>query len=599
MTSTTRRVVPQIQIPSIQLRPVAAPTGAPVRPPVSTDLQETVRALSGVSEGLGQLSDIMAKQEDTTSQARGSQLASEIFESGKSYREAIQSGQITPAQSPWFQLGFNEQFGRLSATRFGSDLQREISSGALKDETDMGKFDQFVTQYQQNWTKDNVGEDRQNEAFRMGFSRQVDGIIEGARYQFANTAGQNITKQTAEQTYQEAYNVLNLGLTNNDPLDAIAGRINQMADGLKAQGMNMSTANLSIAQAIARVARDRKDARILDLAQNVRAGSGNLSGVRSEVGQLFEESRDYILNSEHQHGQWEQQEREQTRITESRSTVNQAMAQLMQAPNPSSVDLSGFEKKLQDLGSYDFINDLHGVQQSLVELQNPSNADKVRSLMVQIFQHTQSSDPEYLDSIKLSRALQNHQINTQDFGTLLGYLAQRDNMTGASSNGPDFFSETSQFNNAVTRVRSLFASDFDFSEEKAERANRAQAEFIASYLSWRNTPDGQSADASGRNEFITKTLNDLGQRWRSDNDIINDLPDPNLDPNQPPVWHTRAVMSKAAYGALIADIQDGGGLSANNRRMLQLRNVTPENIQEFLSTQGRLLQINQQPSTTR
>jgi hypothetical protein len=96
-----------------RINPVASPVDTFVQTKGGESLSQLAEALKGLAPVVGQFSDVQAKYKNQRDKEAGAQKARELFESGKSYRDAIKQGLIGPQDSPWFQLGAKEQFGRV------------------------------------------------------------------------------------------------------------------------------------------------------------------------------------------------------------------------------------------------------------------------------------------------------------------------------------------------------------------------------------------------------------------------------------------------------------------------------------------------------
>src|SRR5690606_16204191 len=116
---------------------------------------------------------------------KGVAEARRLQEEGLSMAQATREGRLPKHQNPWFQAGLQEQFGRVSADTWQSDLMAAMAANRdLQNATSMEAFDAFAQQHRAEWMKANVEGGRDGH-FERGFGARSDAYYADARRQFA------------------------------------------------------------------------------------------------------------------------------------------------------------------------------------------------------------------------------------------------------------------------------------------------------------------------------------------------------------------------------------------------------------------------------
>jgi hypothetical protein len=258
----------------LRLQPVARPNDYFERSTDGQGLGQLADALTSVSPEVAGLADVISNRNAERDKAAGQQQARELYESGKSWREAIGKGLVTPDKSPWFRYGAEEQMGKLAAENFHSDMTVAFAQSEYADSYDPKDFDKFTQGYMKTWAGENLPDER-SQAFNTGFG-QVDNYIAGARQEFANRAGENLIAYNRESFGTAVFASLRRITEAKGSMDDMAASVQTALDLQVAQGLNPRIANNVAAEAVIRMAEVTNNPAYLDLLKKIKGGTQSL-----------------------------------------------------------------------------------------------------------------------------------------------------------------------------------------------------------------------------------------------------------------------------------------------------------------------------------
>lgn len=508
-------------VPRARITPVASPVDDFVHTDGGRKLGQLAEALSSVAPEVSQFSDVLAKQQSETQKAEGEQKARQLFESGKSYREAIKRGDITADQSPWFQLGAKEQFGRVTAGQFSSDLQAAVEKN-LSDTTDVAQYDKFVQDFRKQWVQDNIGEDNRDLHFENGFGSMADQYASDSRRAFVAQAGQRLVKQVGDNHYGEVFTNAKHELEMNTSHDAIAAAINTINDRAIAMGVDPTLANQMVVRAIGDLALQRKDTSVLDILKNVKAGNQTLDARPWAQKEIQDVTHDVHAEIQSDHVAAEQERKEAT-DTAVDNLTNTVVAKLVNSTNPTRIDLKGEMAALGKLGQQgaSAAASLIHFQQAMTNNTFQSDEKVVTSTNADIFGVDDKSSPDYITTKTLVNMSRAGEINRDDFVRLNEQVRLRDQMEeqakDKATKKANAFADPNFKRGMATLGKPGFLSDgskFD-KTETTERVKSAQAEYTNFFMDWLTSAAGQSATPQQRNEFLTQLLDQVAGNWRT------------------------------------------------------------------------------------
>ncbi len=271
---------PRVQVDSglvpDPVRPAASPVDSFVLPSDRNGLKDLANALSTLSPKVTQIAGLLQERTDDKKFAEGTEAARKLQAQGKSFRDAIREGLISPDQSPFFRLGVKEQFGRITADKFQTTLTMRALA-ELADSTDPEDFDKLAGEVRQDILGD-IGEDA-DASFLNGFGPRADQHQVNARLAFNSQVSARVIQQAQQQTFREASNAILNGLENDLPFPEIAGGLQITLERAIATGLPGRAAIDRIVKAVSKVVQSTKDVDMFDLLDLVNGKQGPLSGI--------------------------------------------------------------------------------------------------------------------------------------------------------------------------------------------------------------------------------------------------------------------------------------------------------------------------------
>jgi hypothetical protein len=466
------------------------------------DLNQIARALSEVAPALGRFSDQLAQEKQQSDTLKGQQLARDLSASGKSYAQAIKEGKISPSESPWFRYGAQEQFGRVSASRFSAALNTAILSGPLKDSTDPADFDKFLGDFRSNWLKENVGE--ATRAFNVGFA-DSDQDIESARKAFAQIAGKNLESKVLDDAYELQRRTIG---NNGTDLDATAKAIKAANDERYALNPNSGREiNRTTVKAVIDAARKANDPSILQLLDKIPGGprGSKLSDIAEFADQIADADAQ-IRSERNQRYSFEAKQAKQQQSKDVAQTYTDLSAALTEAgANAGSFDIHPFVNRFLALGLGDQTEKLLKLRDAYA---HPSTAPEDENLAIGMMTR---ADRGELTLDAASDAVTEHLISLATYNKLVSKI-KRSGASGGDGQPLAVFSER-PLSLGIASIKNVFGAEFGFdNREAASRSQLAADEFQANYVAYR---EGEGADATPEqiNAFVQQQRDQLFAKY--------------------------------------------------------------------------------------
>lgn len=438
------------------------------------DLNQVARALAEVAPALGRFSDQLATEQQQSDTLKGQQTARDLAASGKSYAQAIKEGKISPSESPWFRYGAQEQFGRVSASRFSAALNTAILSGPLKDSTDPADFDKFLGDFRANWLKENVGESTQ--AFNVGFA-DSDQDIESARKAFAQIAGKNLESKVLDDAYELQRRTIE---NNGTDLDATAKAIKAANDERYALNPNSGREiNRTTVKAVIDAARKANDPSILQLLDKIPGGprGSKLSDI-SEFADQIADADAQIRSERNQRYNFDEKLAKKQKAQDVAQVYTDLSTAFTEAgTGVSTFDIHPFVQRFLDLGQGDQTEKLLKLRDAYA---NPSTAPEDSDIVIGL---TLKAARGTLTLDAASDALTEHAISLSTFNKLASQIKR----TAASEDGQPLavFSER-PLSIGREAIKTYFGAEFGFDNAASNQAAGAAAdEFEAQYIQYR------------------------------------------------------------------------------------------------------------------
>lgn len=252
---------------ALGLRPaVFTPAAAPVNRTVQagpSPLRDLAGALSQGSDTLRRFAlDTADRQKDKLT-AQAEDDVAQWMAMGKDSAAAISEGLIPPGASLVYRYAAREAYGRLEATRFGTQLLGQVDA-ALTESNGNLTFEAFMQEHLASVLPDNP-----DEAYRQGFFRNVEAQVYNARQKFASKQAE-VAEASAGETMQaemsEALQNVFVNAPEGQP-DPAAFTMNLQAIGRRSMAVNPlggTAVNRAMTTAVMALATDHEDPTLID-----------------------------------------------------------------------------------------------------------------------------------------------------------------------------------------------------------------------------------------------------------------------------------------------------------------------------------------------
>jgi len=508
---------PRVQIGKLEregLQPRARPTDTFVAPNATSGVR-LARALGVLGAGVADLGDQLTEKQRAKRREEGKAFGRNFAKSGKTFKDAIREGRITPDQSPFFRLGAEEVFGQNAADQFGLQLQIELASGQLSSSTDPEAFDDRIAQLQSEFIADAFG-NQFGGAVERAFAGRLQQHVSNARQSFGAKTGRNLIEQTKRGLYAaQSGNILEW-MTGNAERDfsEIGDMLSTQASMLVAAGFDGTDANSLTAQAVVDAALRAGDASLLQILDNVQAGTGKLGNVRGILQLRREtESRIAIQSANQDRADEAEQKRLRKEIIE---TANQnLLLELFNAADPANVSVDEAALALVNQGLPEASLDLYRVKAQFLSRDDTQGDETTyRDMLANVYLTPDSGDQDFVGYRSIANQLAAGQIDPTEAKALWTEIDRRTRVNSADGENEEWESVYWNFKpakDAPAEIGRLFAisSRIDISAaqglEVAYRETLAKQDFANEWLAYMQG-EGQSATLGERQEFIQEQV---------------------------------------------------------------------------------------------
>lgn len=343
--------------PSTRLTPRAAPVDtyhSPLTPlpEQSNSLLELAKGLEALTPGLGAFLDMKQGQYQTEQIDEGAKAA--LLERNKAgFKTAIDRGDIPAGASPWFQKGYRAQKQRLAAEEYSSAMKQAWANSSVKEIDDPGAARDFAQKFTETWVQQQ-GLDQDRE-FAQVFAPQAAQAQAELLQMHTQHRLQAVERAVQENTAQEITNLLKReyesGITVGPNGPAQAGDVSTagvISDLLKAQisnGLSGTVANDLAADAVIEFAKEKLDSSVLDVLDQIPAGSGVLGDI-TRIRQAKREAQSYIWRATEENQALEAKQLKEQRHALSKELVGKAYQELIANP---ATDIRGMMATLSSV----------------------------------------------------------------------------------------------------------------------------------------------------------------------------------------------------------------------------------------------------------
>ena len=330
----------RVQVPDLYkdrgYLPSISPTASPVdtfirpsQPKGDRRLLELAGAWAEVQPGLTQFANerVAVHNQGLTEEGRKAALASK-----KSFKEAIDAGEIAAVDSPWYQLGYDRQHATRSALEYDQALKAAYAqNGDLASNRDPKALSSFTSDFTAKWMEANTVA-QSNPEFGSIFS------VMGAKSQDALQTIHAVerTKRIEEGLIDDTGFMLRATLDNSVDLlgnrnPTLGAELAQLVDDQVAVGLSGPMANKLVADEVIRKAVEEGDITLLDVLDDVPSGSGTVGKV-GYVRDAVSQARDQIASESNRRDKKANAKADEDRKAAIQGLQSSALAKLFQDP---------------------------------------------------------------------------------------------------------------------------------------------------------------------------------------------------------------------------------------------------------------------------
>lgn len=495
-----------------RLRPSAAPVDTFTQPTAGSELARLAQGLRQFAPSLDRFTDVLAEKDAAKQTEKGAQKARELEEARITYKEAIKKGLISASDSPWFQVGAKQQFGRAAAGQYARALQAAIEEDPnMQASTDPADFDKFEQKFRQDWLEQNVGENRDTH-FEKGF-QIVDGYTMDEGRKFIAAAGGRLEKRAGETFGVLVGQVLDQHW--KEGVSVVAGLINaEMKAYLVDNPKGGRIANLRAVEAVADWA--RLNYKTLDqeqlgaLLKQIDAGPGSKLFGTHEARQMLAEVGDQMV-SLRQRDFTQANERDRVAKKEQENTVFRGLTQLFQTQNPQEVNLTPFIEIMKRIDpSPEGVGAIYRLQDVFVKAKSEGDPVVFRDALMRVY-GLNNDFPGELTMRQAADLAAAGKLSAAQYSQVVNEIGQRDS---GQASGPDKVGGTlfNQFRGIL--IKKMRVTEFGQNEpEDVARAAEAEREFLKQFIENRGkiTP-----------ELLDKMVNNIAITHLSDEQLSTD-----------------------------------------------------------------------------
>jgi hypothetical protein len=460
----------------VQLRPATAPIDTYVHPTAGRDLEALARGLSEVSPGIDKFLGVVAERSQDAAYAEGETAARKLFEQGKTIAEATRQGLYPKAANPWYMAGLKEQFGRVAADTWQSDLSGAVATDELMQKTtDLSAFDDFVRQHREQWMKDHVG-DQRDPYFEKGFGHRADAYYADERRKFAARLEGRVENQSDDAHFAEVKKHVRDAFLRGVPVEDIALDIDGLnKNAIQNLGRSGTRVNQTTVKAIVAAAIEDTSGqglKMLNLLKHVQGGAGAL-GDTGFGSKAYEEAVDKISEGVERNArrEWDRDQRE--RELRTRDTLGTAVDMLVADPH---ADLSPLIGKLKDNPSaIASLQSLQGAARTI----NFHTDDKTKDDLFNRIWNANPNSQEAVTEQTVTASMMSGLLTAEDASWLISQMkAVRQASMTKYKDAEDVIFSDFNFRQELSNIKGRFAGpDGIIPRENADKAAHAEAMF--------------------------------------------------------------------------------------------------------------------------
>lgn len=561
------------------LTPIASPVDTFTKPTAGQGLAQLANGLAAFAPSLARFSGELTDRHNTEKRTEGEAAARRMFEAGKSYADAVKEGLIPRGANPFYVAGFKEQWGRVTADKWNSDLTVALANNPdLQTSTDLKDYDKFVAEHRKDWLEKNVDPGKRDQFFETGFGHRADAYYANARNSFASQMAQRIEKYSDDAHFAEVKQHV---LSSKASPEVIAEDIDILNESLVRQGRDGTALNQTTVKAIVSAALDKAQAgdpnalKVLDLITQVNGKSGPLSNTQFGAGAM-QKAREDVSNL-----LWQSNERE--RKTAADLHEKQVMDVFSQAwqdlASDRHADLTKYISKLG--GDPKAVTELASLQRNANLLTFTTDEETKKELFSRIW------NDGGVDPVEITSWANRGKLSTEDASWLIGQINSRETMIRQGSKQTEF--SDFMFKTTLSGIDDAFRSEAGaIFGTNADRARYARALLMDAWVRHIGQPENANEDLNARGLWLKETADRIVGQMRQGGITPDKVPQPDFDRAGVDPYTTK-ILTPESLKELRDAIQHGNISPSILKQMQTLGIRTPEDIAKFFRAQMELV----------
>jgi hypothetical protein len=284
------------------LRPAARPTGAfedpgPARQP--TDGDQLLQLAKGIEAARPGAEGFLQERTETFTREEFAAGVAAFQANRKSFKDAVEAGDIAAGASPHFRRGWKSQALRLKGQEYDLGLRTAYAEAGLSNEDDNGVFAAFVSDFTEQFMAEQLGEFEEI-AVAENFLPLVNQSQNNINQSYIADRVRLVEEAVIANTEQEVFGLVDNSYNSADGFNAqsVGSAITQVVNDQVANGLNGKTANRLMVDAIVNKAEVEGDSEILEALNHITTGPGGILGNTAYARQQRERAEDAIASAE-------------------------------------------------------------------------------------------------------------------------------------------------------------------------------------------------------------------------------------------------------------------------------------------------------------
>lgn len=485
----------------VTLRPGAAPVNrfsTPEQPLQEVGPTKAMQLSNALGDLVPELLKFSANKDQRNSQQDILNARATRAKNAVTFKDAVNSGQISADQNPWFVKTWKEMDGSVAADRYNEDLLLAMSTGPLANSTDHSDSTKLLDNFRQNWVKDNI----QNEDgdFTAGFQAKAAGYDLNIRAHQAAVVGNNIVAAAGDAFDHNIQGIISESDTRGISADAVAEGINREADKFLLAGGSKQDVNKMIIKAAITAGFDNLDVSHAEaILGAVNGGPGGKLGGTTAAKEALQSLTTKVADELHQRDSWAYEadtRADKEVITNANMTVGTQLLELALKHQPAT--LEQFKTQIDAVYKVGGWEQAQNLQKAILASQKENMTEAImqkEALVMDIYtKHMTNFD-------RLNRALSAGEINVATYQTLGTKMNEIIEAEKRENKEPSFWKNQAYIRKSDFLTKFLLGDEKIFNGTAIASSNQAGTQFWDRMYEWdkanpKATPQQQSDEAT-------------------------------------------------------------------------------------------------------